>query len=99
MTDERRLSDLLDRALRGLGAGVRQQVREERIRTEFAALVGPQAAAMCEAVSLDRGSLLVATAHSALAHQLQLDSPALIAALNDRLGAEVVRRLRFRGRG
>lgn len=98
MTDERRLSELLDRALRGLGAGVRQSVREERLREEFAAIVGPQLSGMCEAVSLDRGTLLVATAHSSLAHQLQIDSPALIEALNSRLGATVVRRLRFRGR-
>jgi predicted nucleic acid-binding Zn ribbon protein len=98
MTDERRLGDLLDSALRGLGAGVRRGVREERLREAFAEVVGEQLSSMCEAVSLERGTLLIATAHSALAHQLQLDSVPLIASLNERLGATVVRRLRFRGR-
>ena len=98
MSGERRLAELLDHALKGLGAGIRQGVREERLREEFADIVGPHLASMCEAVSLERGTLLVATAHSALAHQLQLDSPALIEALNHRLGATAVRRLRFRGR-
>ena len=96
--DERRVGDLLDSALRHLGAGVRRNVRDERVREAFADVVGPQLSRLCEAVSLERGTLLIATAHTALAHQLQLDSAQLIATLNDRLGTPPIRRLSFRGR-
>jgi hypothetical protein len=98
VSDERRLGDLLDSALRGLGAGIRHGVREERLRDAFAEVVGEQLSPLCEAVSLDRGTLLIGTAHSALAHQLQLDSVQLIASLNEKLGVAVVKRLRFRAR-
>jgi predicted nucleic acid-binding Zn ribbon protein len=93
---EKRLGDLLDSALRGLGPGVRRSVREERVREAFWEVVGAQLAPLCEAVTLERGTLLIATAHSALAHQLQLDSAQVVAALNERLGEGAVRRLRFR---
>lgn len=94
---EKRVSDLFDEALRGLD--VRRQVRELQLRATFAEVVGPHAAPLCEAVSLERGVLCVATAHTALAHQLQLDSPALLHALNQRIGTDAVQRLRFVPRG
>jgi hypothetical protein len=50
---------------------------------------------MCRAERLERGSLLIATANTALSHQLQMESPQLIAALNDALGVIAVKRLRF----
>lgn len=93
---EKRLGDLLDGALHRLGPGVRRNVREERVREAFAEVIGAQLAPLCEAVKLERGTLLVATAHSALAHQLQLDSQQVVAALNERLGEGTVSRLRFR---
>ena len=88
-----RVGDLLDPALHRMG--VRTRVREEQLRTLLAELVGPALAPMCRAVSLERGALLIATSNSALAHQLQLESLKLIAALNAALGANAVRRLRF----
>lgn len=90
---EKRISEVFDSALRGLE--VRREVRELQLREIFALVVGPQAARLCNAVSLERGTLCVATVHTGLAHQLQLDSPQLIAELNRRLGADAVRRLRF----
>jgi hypothetical protein len=90
---ERRIADGFDPALRALG--VRRQVREAQVATVFADVIGTQLAAICRAVSLERGTLCIATAHSALAHQLQLDAPTLIATLNARIGASAVRRLRF----
>lgn len=88
-----RLSDLIDPALRGLG--VRGRVREVQVRDVFAEVVGPALAPMCRAVSLERGVLLVGTANTALSHQLHLDSVRLVSSLNERLGADAVRRLRF----
>jgi hypothetical protein len=88
-----RIADLIDPALRGLG--VRGRVREEQLRLALDEIVGVTLAPMCRAERLDRGALLIATANSALAHQLQMDAPRLINALNARLGAAAVRRLRF----
>jgi len=88
-----RVGDLLDPALRGLG--VRGQVRDEQLRALLAAILGPTLAPMCRAIRLERGALLIATSNTALAHQLQLDTPRLIAALNAGLHTDAVRRLRF----
>lgn len=88
-----RLADLIDPALRGLG--IRGRVREEQLRAALADVVGPALASMCRAERLERGALVIATANTALAHQLQLDSPRVIAALNADLRVDAVRRLRF----
>ena len=90
---EDRVSNLFDPALRGLG--IRGRVREEQVRALFAHVVGPALAAHCRAERLDHGTLVIATASTALAHQLQLESPRLINSLNDALGTAAVRRLRF----
>lgn len=97
MSGEQRIGDLVDPALRHLG--VRRGVRELQLREAFAAVVGERMAHLCEARSLERGTLCIATVHTALAHQIQLDSPAVIAALNERIGVDAVRRLRFVPRG
>jgi hypothetical protein len=94
---EQRIGDLVDPALRHLG--VRKGVREVQLRDAFAEVVGERMRHLCQAVSLDRGTLCIATVHTGLAHQLQLDSTALIAALNERIGTDAVRRLRFIPRG
>ena len=95
MTEER-LSDLIDPALRGLG--VRGQVREERLRLALADVVG---AGLWHHSAVRSGSTaecsLIATANSALAHQLQMDAPRVIDALNRRVGQDLVRRIRFSG--
>lgn len=90
---EHRVSELFDSALRSLG--VRREVREAQVARAFADVVGAQLAPLCRATSLQRGTLCIATAHTALSHQLQLEAPQLIAALNARIGADAVRRLRF----
>lgn len=93
MNGEERIGDILDPALRALG--VRSRVREERLRLILADIVGPALAPMCRADRLERGVLVIATANTALAHQLQLESPRLIDACNQALGVVAVRRLRF----
>jgi len=74
---------------------VQREVREVQLREAFSEVVGPALAPLCAAVSLQRGTLLVATRNGALAQQLQLESPALLRALNTRLGGDEVKRLRF----
>jgi len=97
MSDEQRLSDIFDPALRRMG--IRRAVREVQLQDAFAEVVGPAVAPLCRAVSLDRGALLVATAHTALAHQLQMEAPRIIHALNQRVGEGTVKRLRFSALG
>lgn len=90
---EERIDAVFDSALRRLG--VRRAVREAQVGLIFDEVVGAALAGRCRAVSLQRGVLCIAVSHPALSHQLQLDTPRLIAAINERLGAETVRRLRF----
>ena len=91
---EERLDRILWPAVRRMG--VTRKVRDAQLDDVLAEVVGPALAALCRPAGLDRGVLTIATAHGALAHQLQLDAPRLIASLNERLGGDVVRRLRFR---
>lgn len=91
--DVEHIADLLEPALRGLG--VQRRVREEQLRDIFAELVGPALAPMCRVEALDRGVLAIAVSNTALAHQIHVESVHLIAALNERLGSDTVRRLRF----
>jgi predicted nucleic acid-binding Zn ribbon protein len=91
------ITDIMDAALQRLG--VRRQVRNVQLQQVFATVVGPAVAPMCQALSLDRGTLLVATRTGALAQQLQMEMPTVIAALNERLGGDQVQRLRFTAMG
>jgi predicted nucleic acid-binding Zn ribbon protein len=93
MPDEQRISDLFDPALRRMG--VRRAVRQVQVQDAFAEVVGPAVSGLCRALSLERGALLVATAHTALSQQLQMDAPRIIASLNARVGEGTVKRLRF----
>ncbi|HEX3607523.1 MAG TPA: DUF721 domain-containing protein [Candidatus Dormibacteraeota bacterium] len=94
---ERRIDAVVWPALRRMG--ISRKVREAQLDELLAQAVGPGVAALCRPAGLDRGVLTIATAHGALAHQLQLDAPRLIATLNAQLGSEVVRKLRFRALG
>jgi hypothetical protein len=91
---EQRLDQIVWPALRRMG--ISRKVRDAQLDDVLALAVGPALAPLCRPAGLDRGVLTIATAHGALAHQLQLDAPRLIASLNERLGGDVVRRLRFR---
>lgn len=91
------ISDVMGPALRRLG--VQREVCEVRLREALAEVVGPALAPLCNAVSLERGTLLVATRNGALAQQLQLEMPVIVDALNRRLGIPEVKRLRFTAMG
>jgi len=88
-----RVSDIIDPTLRRMG--VRTRVREAQLQEALASLLGSSLAPMCKAIELKRGTLVVATAHTGLAHQLQLDSANLVDSLNASIGEPVIRRLRF----
>ena len=90
---EESLGQLLPRALRKMG--VRNQVRNSQIGGVFSESVGPALSQVCRVERLERNTLVIASSNSVLNHQLQLDSVKLMAAINSRLGEDVVRRLRF----
>ena len=91
------ITNLMDGALQRLG--VRREVRNIQLQQVFASVVGPAAASMCQALSIDRGTLLVATRTGAMAQQLQMEMPTVVAALNAQLGSDQVQRLRFTAMG
>ena len=87
------LSDLIEPALKKMG--VSGQVRDAQIVDVFAEVVGPALAPMCRALRLERKALVISVANPALAHQLHIEAPRIIAGMNQRLGADLVSRLRF----
>jgi predicted nucleic acid-binding Zn ribbon protein len=91
--EEQRISDIFEPALRRMG--IRRAVRQVQVQDAFAIVVGPAVSGLCRAISLERGALLVATAHTALSQQLQMEAPRIIYALNERVGEGTVKRLRF----
>src|SRR5438270_14001610 len=75
-----KLGNLLPKVLaRQPGRG---RITEIRVRMAFAALLGTELASSCETIEVKGATLTVATANPALAHQLQLDSEALLQRLN-----------------
>jgi len=75
--------------------GVQKAVMDELAREAFFDAVGLPIAGMCSVMRIDRGSLILGTANSALSHQLQMDAELIISKVNARLGNTVVQRLRF----
>ena len=84
---------MLDGAL--LKLGVRSEVRNLRLQQAFAEILGPVLSPMCVALRLEKKTLVLATANTALSHQLQMDSLKLIDAINRRMGGPLVTRFRF----
>lgn len=89
-----RIGDALPRFLarRGLTEGVSQAAAA----VAWAEVVGPQVAQDAVAESCEGGTLTVVTLEATHRHTLQAMSRKIVARLNQHLGAEVVRRIRFR---
>ncbi len=87
------LRDLLSRSLRT--AGIDRQVRAAQVVDTFGAVVaqhlGAPVAAQATAVHLRDGVLTVRCASSAMAQELRLREPKLLATLNERVGGSVDR--------
>ena len=74
----------------------RGRIVEAHVRGAFAAVLGPQLAAMCESIELRGAVLTVRTSSPALAHQLMADSAPLLARLNDLSLGRTVTKLQVR---
>jgi Dna[CI] antecedent, DciA len=89
-----KLGNILPRILRRQPGGAR--LLGTQVAVAFRLLLGPEVARLCDEVELKAGTLLVTTSSPALAHQLRLDSEAIIARLNRPELGRKVRSLRVR---
>ncbi len=87
------IGEILPRVVRKLG--FQRQVRLARAQAAFQDACGEYLRPHVRVTSLEGGTLVVACAHPAIAHQLQMESVALLAAVNSKVGSPPVRRLRF----
>jgi len=93
-----KLGNILPRVLRRQPGGAR--LLGGQVAVAFRTMIGPEPAALCDAVELKSGVLLVTTSSPALAHQLRLDAETVLRRLNDLNLGRKVTTLRVRvGRG
>ena len=90
----RSVGEALPRALKSLG--ISRRTREAQAIWLWPQVVGAHLARETNALKLTGGTLLVTASSPALAHQLHLERTLLIDRLNERIGAVVVRQIRFR---
>ncbi len=87
------IESILPRALRRLGGT--SKVRQARAEAAFARACGDFLRPHVRVVAVEGSVLVVACAHPAVAHQLQMDSAVLLEAVNAELGERRVTRMRF----
>lgn len=90
----RRLDALLGETLRR--SPLRRGLREQEVLQEWSKIVGPGVADHSRAIALQDGVLLVQVESSVWAQELSLLKPRIQQALNERLGADAVKDVRFR---
>jgi predicted nucleic acid-binding Zn ribbon protein len=79
--------------------GIARRTREAQAIWLWSEVVGEPLAHETAALKLAGGTLWVATSSTPLAHQLHLERDTILARLNERIGAPVVREIRFRQEG
>lgn len=89
-----KLAGALGRALKGLNMDLR--VREAKAMALWPDIVGEVTAAKTRPLHVNRGTMVVGVASSAWANQLNLLKPQLLASLESRVGAGVIRDLRWK---
>ncbi|MGH7641315.1 MAG: DUF721 domain-containing protein [Candidatus Dormibacteria bacterium] len=87
------ISEILPRALRRLGGT--KQVRQAQVQSAFAAACGEYIRPHARVIAVEGSAIVVACAHPAIAHQLQIESAAILESVNHRVGGRALRRLRF----
>lgn len=84
---------ILPRVLRRMGAT--GKVRQVRIEAAFAKVCGDYIRPHVRVCSVERSVLVLACAHPAIAHQLQIESAAILDGINAEVGGTALTRLRF----
>jgi hypothetical protein len=89
-----KLGNILPRVLRRQPDGTR--LIGTQVASAFRIVIGTEPANLCDEIELHSGTLVVSTSSPALAHQLRLDSEAIIGRLNGLGLGRKVRTLRVR---
>jgi predicted nucleic acid-binding Zn ribbon protein len=91
------IGEILPRVVRRMG--VQRQVRLARAQAAFSESCGEYLRDHVRVVAVEGSVLVVACAHPAIAHQMQMESVALLEAVNRAAGAPQLRRMRFVSEG
>lgn len=89
-----KLGNILPRVLRRQPGGAR--LIGSQVAIAFRTVIGVEPATLCDEIELHSGTLVVTTSSPALAHQLRLDSEAILGRLNQLELGRKVRALRVR---
>ena len=89
-----KLGNILPRVLRRQPGGAK--LLGTQVASAFRAVIGVEPARLCDEIELHSGTLLVTTSSPALAHQLRLDSEAILGRLNGLQLGRKVRAIRVR---
>ena len=89
-----KLGNILPRVLRRQPDGTR--LIGTQVASAFRIVIGTEPANLCDEIELHSGTLVVSTSSPALAHQLRLDSEAIIGRLNSLELGRKVRSIRVR---
>ncbi|HVC38630.1 MAG TPA: DUF721 domain-containing protein [Candidatus Dormibacteraeota bacterium] len=84
---------ILPRVLRRLGGT--GQVRQVRVEVAFARICGEYVRPHVRVYAVERQVLVLACAHPAIAHQLQIESTTILDAINAEVGGRPLTRMRF----
>ena len=89
-----KLGNILPRVLRRQPGGAK--LLGTQVASAFRAVIGVEPARLCDEIELHSGTLVVSTSSPALAHQLRLDSEAILGRLNGLQLGRKVRAIRVR---
>lgn len=89
-----KLGNILPRVLRRQPGGAK--LLGTQVASAFRAVIGAEPARLCDEIELHSGTLVVTTSSPALAHQLRLDSEAILGRLNGLQLGRKVRAIRVR---
>ncbi len=89
-----KLGNILPRVLRRQPGGAR--LLGTQVASAFRGVIGAEPASLCDEIELHSGTLVVTTSSPALAHQLRLDSEAILGRLNGLQLGRKVRAIRVR---
>lgn len=91
------LGDLLARSLKEMG--LERKVRERQALAMWAEVVGPQIAAASSARDVRDGVMFVSCKSSAWSNELSFHKSEIVGRLNEAVGGEVIKDIRFSARG
>lgn len=84
---------ILPRVLRRMGGT--SQVRQARVEAAFGRVCGAYIRPHVRVYAVERSILVLACAHPAIAHQLQIEAATILEAINGEVGGRPLTRLRF----